>query len=143
MHQFKLKMIERHAKYVQVSGVRRSDSRVRRNIAFVDYFKLTGSIAVHVLADWSKKQVLDYLRAHGVEQNPCYRLYGHSGNCMFCCYHDKPSIMRTLQDPYWRGKILDALSYVGRGRISAKVRERWLKLSKNSISITSFIEVKA
>jgi len=142
LHQFKLKMIERYAKNIQVSGVRRGDSRVRRNIASVDYFKLTGSITVNVLADWSKKQVLNYLRTHGVEQNPCYRLYGHSGNCMFCCYHDKPSIIRTLQDPYWREKILDALSHAGKGKISAEVRDRWLKLSKN-IALTSFIEVKA
>jgi len=140
LYQFKLKVVEKHAKYVQVSGAKRSDSKVRRNLTSVDYFKLTGSVVVNVLADWSKKQVLDYIKLHGVELNPCYQLYGHSGNCMFCPYMRKDEIIRTLQDPEWREKIFGALSYVGRGRISAKVRDRWLRLSGNA-SIASFLGV--
>ena len=138
MYQFKLRVMERHSKYIQVLGIRKSDSWRRRNVAFIDYFKTTRNIVVNPIIDWSKRQVLDYIKSHGVELNPCYKLYGHSGNCMMCPYLRKNQVIRTLQDPEWRAKILDALSYVGRGKISAQVRDKWLRLSKNA-SMTSFL----
>ena len=141
-HKFKEPLIIRYAKQIQVLGVKRSDSWRRKYVAFVDYLITTKQISVNPIADWSSSQVSKYLKSHGVDVNPCYNIYGHSGNCMFCIYHRKDQIARTLQDPYWRAKILDALSYVGRGKISAQVRDKWLRLSKN-IALTSFIEVKA
>lgn len=129
MYNFKIKVIKRYAYGVQVTGVKKSDSHMRRKREKVEFFKLTKTIAVNPLANWSTKQVLNYLKEHNVKVNPCYKKYGHSGNCMFCPYHNKTQIVRTLQDPEWRGKILGSLKS-GKGKISREKYEKWLKYSK-------------
>lgn len=141
MYQFKLRVMERHSRYIQVLGIRRSDSNRRRNMGLIDFMRATNNIIVNPILDWDKTETINYIKSHGVKLNPCYKLYGHSGNCMMCPYLRKDQVVRTLQDPEWREKILDALSYVGRGKISAKVRDKWLRLSKN-IALTSFLGVR-
>ena len=80
--QFKVKVFKKHSHFTQVSGVKRSDSRRRRNVRLVEYFRQSGNVAANPLLDWSDEMVVDFIREHGVEVNPCYRIYGHSGNCM-------------------------------------------------------------
>jgi len=126
MYNFKIKVIKKYARGVQVTGVKRSDSHMRRKREKVEFFKLTKTIAVNPLANWSTKQVLNYLKEHNIRLNPCYKLYCHSGNCMFCPYHSKKQIIRTLQDPEWRNKILNSLKH-GKGRISREKYNLWMK----------------
>jgi len=129
MWQFKTKLFQRHSCAVQVTGMRRTDSHRRRNLALIDYFRHSGFITVQPLLDWSTRRALEYIRDHGLEPNPCYRLYGHSGNCMLCPYHTVDRIVRTLQDPEWGPKIVDALLSV-RATTSPTMRElrdKWLR----------------
>jgi len=112
LYQFKEVVWRREARPVQVLGLRRSDSARRRGIGLIQYMKLTRSIAVNPIADWSGDQVLAKMKEWGLELNPCYSLYGHSGNCMFCPYHSKSKIIRTLSDPEWGPKIISALRQI-------------------------------
>jgi len=142
--QFKERLIEKHARPVQVSGIKKSDSNVRRNIEEIGVF-WRKNITVKPLANWSKEDVLDYIKERGLELNPCYKAFGHSGNCVFCPYYDKRSIRLTMQHPYWRKKILDALNYINTWsnlpKFSKYVLERWLKEAKNnSILLYTCIE---
>jgi len=82
LKEFKEKVIERHSYFTQVSGIRRTDSARRKHVGLIEYYRMTGNIAVNVIYDWSKERVLQYTKEHGVEINPCYRIYGHSGNCL-------------------------------------------------------------
>lgn len=132
--QFKIKVMSPHSYVTQVSGIKRSDSHRRRNINMVEYFRLGGYVTVNPLIEWTDDDVMDYIRGHGIQINPCYRIYGHSGNCMFCPYHSRYKIIRTLQDPYWRSKIIPALRECRAPR-SAKMREirdLWLRMAKQT-----------
>jgi len=92
-----------------------------------------GQLTILPILSWTREQVLDYIREHGFWLNPCYRRYGHSGNCMFCPYHRREYIIRTLADPEWRLKIISALNAcrIG-GPIQARLRDRWLRLAKQT-----------
>ncbi len=140
--QFKVKVFKKHSHFTQVSGIKRSDSRRRRNVRLVEYFRQSGNVAANPLLDWSDGMVVDYIREHGVEINPCYRIYGHSGNCMLCPYHSLRKIRLTLQDPEWGPKIAEALRTVKAPR-SAKMREirdRWLR-EWGQVPLTAFIKI--
>jgi len=135
LNQFKQKVIERHSYFTQVSGIRRTDSARRKHVGLIEYYRMTGNIAVNVIYDWSKERVLQYIKEHGVEINPCYRIYGHSGNCMFCPYHRDEYIIKTLRDPEWGPKIVETLEYVARnvrmGKISRRIYGKWMKHARN------------
>mgnify|MGYP000574839099 CR=1 FL=1 len=88
MWQFKIKIMERYSHLTQVTGVKRSDSHRRRNVGLIEIMK-TGFVIANPILDWNTEEVVDYIKEHGVPINPCYELYGHSGNCMLCTYHTK------------------------------------------------------
>jgi len=147
-HQFKRKIIESKTYFTQVSGVRRSDSVRRRGVQLVEYFRMTNSIVVNIIYDWTKEQVLRYIKNYGVELNPCYKIYGHSGNCMFCPYHRTEYIVKTLRDPEWGPKIIESLEYVAKnvkmGRMSRQIYEKWMKVAKtvNELTLEKWITKK-
>ena len=60
LYQFKIKMIEKHASTIQVTGIRRSEGHWRRKIKPVDSLRVTKSISINPILDWSKKQVIEY-----------------------------------------------------------------------------------
>jgi 3'-phosphoadenosine 5'-phosphosulfate sulfotransferase (PAPS reductase)/FAD synthetase len=130
MYQLKLKAFE-SAYAVTVSGARRSDSNIRRSLRAVTVIRLTGRVTVSPILEWTRGQVVQYIKDHGLDINPCYALYGHSGNCMFCPYASKRQVVLTLNDPEWRAKILSALEkhkeMMSRGRLSRDVYWRWMK----------------
>ncbi len=130
--QFKHKVFQKYGHTTQVTGIRRSDSTRRRKARPIDVFKATGHVSVNPILDWSREDVLDYIREHGVPINPCYDIYGHSANCVFCPYHSKRQVILTLQDPEWRGKILDALRYA-RGRMAREKADMWYRLSTQTL----------
>jgi len=142
MHQFKRKVVETQTYFVQVSGIRIADSHFRVKRQPIEYFKMSRSIGVFPLLFWSTKEVLEYIKANDIQLNPCYARYGHSGNCMFCPYHNKKQIILTMQDPEWRHKILTALyKQRPKGNIRKKILARWLKYSRyTTLSCSHFSE---
>jgi 3'-phosphoadenosine 5'-phosphosulfate sulfotransferase (PAPS reductase)/FAD synthetase len=115
---------------IQVLGIKRADSSRRRGVRPITEYRLTNSIGIHPIYNFSRGDVIDYIREHGVEVNPCYDRYGHSGNCMFCPYHRKAAIIKTMQDSYWREKILDALSHIrSNTRYVQSIKRKWTKFS--------------
>jgi len=110
LHQFKRKLFEKHSHFINVTGIRRGDSKRRSKMKQIGFMRWSQKVCVNPIFEWSTKQVLSYIREHEIPLNPCYAIYGHSGNCMFCIYHKTSQIIRTLQDPYWAEKIVNALS---------------------------------
>ena len=137
MWQFKVKIIERYGHLTQVLGIKMSDSHRRRKVKPIDVIKSTGHVIVSPILGWTTEDVIDYIKEHGIPLNPCYTLFGHSGNCMFCPYHNKKQIILTMQDPEWRARILDALQYA-KGKIAREVARKWLKISRQSVLLKVF-----
>jgi len=127
--QFKWRLFKRYALPINVTGMKKRDSWRRRKVKEIDTLYMDGVTAVNPIVAWSNNKVLEYIRDHGIPLNPCYEKYGHSGNCMFCPNHSKHQIILTMQDPYWRRKILNALKY-GRGYISRRVYNKWMEYSR-------------
>ena len=89
-----------------------------------------GQFTLMPIFSWSKEDVLDFIREHGLAPNPLYASYGHSGNCMFCPYYRRDQIVRTLSDPEWGPKITHELVRAPvRGPVQAQIKERWLRLA--------------
>jgi len=130
LYQLKMKAFER-AHSITVSGARKEDSGIRRSLGAVTVIRRSGKVAVSPILEWTREQVVQYIRDHGLDLNPCYALYGHSGNCMFCPYASRAHIILTLSDPEWRAKILPALEKhrdrMTRGRMSRDVYLRWMR----------------
>jgi len=129
LYQFKIKVFQKYAYPVHVTGIRHADSWRRRRVKTIEYRSLSDAVIVNPLLEWSKNQVLKYIKQHRVPLNPCYDIYGHSGNCMFCPYHNELAVIKTLLDPYWRQKITDALQHM-KAPYSKRVAEKWLKYAK-------------
>jgi len=134
MWHFKIKVVQKYSHLTQVTGIKKSDSYHRRNVKPIDVVRATKFITVNPILEWSTGEVIDFIKEHGVRLNPCYDLIGHSGNCVFCPYHNKKQIVLTLQDPEWRARILGALQYA-KGRLSRKIARRWMKLAKQSVLV--------
>ncbi|RLC81844.1 MAG: hypothetical protein DRI61_03315 [Chloroflexi bacterium] len=73
---------------VQVLGIRRSESPVRRTAwyyekPFMQHRKMPSTYNLLPILNWSKWRVEDYIRKHRIPLNPSYKIYGTSG-CYFC-----------------------------------------------------------
>jgi len=130
MRVFKQELIKRLQPPFFVVGIKRSDSK-KRSMIYTSFFhrsKYSIGISILPILNWSKQDVYDYIRQQGLELSPCYKKYGHSGNCMFCPYHNKKAITMTLQDPYWKQKILAYLDKIYTTTDYAKrIKKRWIK----------------
>lgn len=128
LYQFKQKLFIRYDYTIQVTGSKQSDSYRRKNIKPIEYFRQTGNILVAPIMTWSTKQVKRYILDHEIPLNPCYKLFNHSGNCMFCPYHSTASIVLTLNDPYWRNKIIETLQALrSKGVLQIRAYNMWRK----------------
>ena len=116
-----------------VLGIRAEESKTRatyRNL----HKTSDGQFTLMPVFGWSKDEVLDYIRERGLRPNPCYDRYGHSGNCMFCPFHSREQIIRTLNDPEWRGIIISSLRLAPvKGPLQREVRDRWLSLAGQTV----------
>jgi len=134
----KARAIREYSHVVTVTGIRAADSRIRKEKAkVVDFIRASGTYTVQPLLDWSKSEVYELLRRYDIPLNPCYEKFGHSGNCMFCPYHDKRAIIRTMSDPEWRAKILPIL-HARKDRLDAStvgryIYEKWLRYSQQTV----------
>ncbi|RLF21640.1 MAG: hypothetical protein DRN15_10780 [Thermoprotei archaeon] len=143
LYQFKIKVWDKHSHLTQVTGIKRSDSNRRSKAHLIEYMRLGKSVVVNPILTWKTGDVLDYIREHGIPINPCYEMYRHSGNCMFCPYHSKRKIALTLQDPYWREKIIGALRCVKAPRSESmrRILRLWLK-HDGQMPLTAFMQEK-
>jgi len=149
LNHYKIKVIKkllREGKIfrINVSGVTRT-SRFRKNLKQRDYFRETDTISIMPILSWSKKQILSYIRDHGIELNPCYELFGHSGNCMFCPFHTKSQVIRTINwlrknDPEYLQALALALAKQNpSGRWRRTILRKWERaLITQMPSISSF-----
>jgi len=130
MRVFKQELLKRLMPPFFVVGIKRSDS-YRRFMIYTSFFhrsEYTIGLSILPILNWSSSDILDYIEEHGLKLSPCYKKYGHSGNCMFCPYHNKKAITLTLQDHYWRNKIINALSKIyTKSDYAEKIRKQWLK----------------
>ena len=124
----KLEPMKKYSHHIQVTGMKRTDSKARKNIQPVYRSKNTDNLLINPIREWSDRTVLRYIKKHGIPLNPCYSLYGHSGNCMLCPFHDKRAVLLTMQDPFWRRKVIEASNHVY-GRISKEKMETWIRMS--------------
>jgi len=128
LHQFKLPFILRYAHRVRVLGVRSEESRARSMLySFVVYSRQENRLFVCPIYDWKKERVTHYIKSFGIDINPCYAMYGHSGNCMFCPNHTKEKIVKTLLDPEWRARIVNALEAQ---RVQTRTVRTWLRIAR-------------
>jgi len=135
---FKIEVWERFSNIIQVLGVRSRESR-RRALIFRKFTVMKKyqehKIAICPIFEWDKRRVIRYIREHEISVNPCYQIYGHSGNCMFCPNHRVFQIVRTLNDPVWGQKILDAL-LAQRGKNLQNLKT-WIRFASQK-TITSY-----
>lgn len=136
----KVKLFNKHSHKVCVDGIRHDPrSQARRKMThFYVKFKMTNRLAVSPILWWSAKEAYNYILKNGIPLNPCYRIYGHSGNCMLCPYANRKHIILTMSDPYWREKItqviqndIEMAKRKGKklGSIKQSVINKWLKFS--------------
>jgi 3'-phosphoadenosine 5'-phosphosulfate sulfotransferase (PAPS reductase)/FAD synthetase len=78
--------------YVRYAGVRRDESKSRRNTPFEQWDGFFDCRLVAPLADWTKKMCFDYVEAHGEPVNPLYRLGCNRVGCMPCIESGKEEI---------------------------------------------------
>jgi 3'-phosphoadenosine 5'-phosphosulfate sulfotransferase (PAPS reductase)/FAD synthetase len=118
---------------INVTGMKKSDSKKRITLDVVSYGKLSKRICVNPILEWNKDKVFDYLNENGIKINPCYKRLGHSGNCCFCPYMNKEQIAKTMNDPYWKQKIIDLLKHPKvkekseKWMIARPILTRWLR----------------
>jgi phosphoadenosine phosphosulfate reductase len=121
---------------INVTGMKRSDSKKRASLDVISYGKLSKRTCVNPIVEWNTADVFDYLKENGVKLNPCYGRLGHAGNCCFCPFMNKEQIAKTMSDPYWGKKIADLLKHPSvveksaKWRIARPVYRRWLGWSE-------------
>jgi len=121
---------------INVTGMKKSDSRRRASLDVISYGKLSKRTCVNPIVEWSKDKVFNYLNENGIKLNPCYDRLGHSGNCCFCPFANKKHIIKTMSDPYWRPKIADLLKHPKvkekseKWLIARPILARWLRWSE-------------
>ena len=132
-------LIGKYASKITVSGFKKVDSIRRREYNAIEFMRLSRTLSINPILNWSNRDVIKFISNHNLRLNPCYSLFGHEGNCMFCPMHSKTQIIRTMNDPTWREKILDTLlqnkEREKRGYISNSIIERWLKYSKQTVLV--------
>lgn len=123
-NEFKVTMFNVIKPPIFIAGVKNKDSKTRMLWDWTKPQRISGRIVFSPIADWNDEDVINYVRSRNMSLCPCYELYGHSGNCMFCPMHTKDKIMKTASDPYWGLKILRALKKC-RGRWCSEYVRKW------------------
>ena len=135
--EFKQKLFRKYSYRIQVLGVKHSDSYRRKKIMAIDKFHSSDNIVVKPIIRWSTKQVLQYIKQNDIPLCECYKLFGHSGNCMFCPFHSTHQIVRTLNDPEFGPKIIDALLSQRSPKVQNYVAYRYWKRAIGQTTLVS------
>ncbi|MEO0202349.1 MAG: phosphoadenosine phosphosulfate reductase family protein [candidate division WOR-3 bacterium] len=136
----KSNLIKKYAYFITVSGIKKSDSKVRKKLQILSICKKSKKLDIKPILEWSNKDVYAFIKEHGISMNPCYKLYGNSGNCMFCPYADKNHIINVMSDKEWGEKIRKVLlknkMKMMKGRIGKEIYERWMN---GQLSLISYL----
>jgi len=132
LYQFKIPLMKKYSYNIVVDGLRKNENAIRKKLGSINISKLLKKVSVHPVYEWTEKHIEKYILQNNIPINPCYYKYAHGGNCMFCPYFSRKQIILTLNDEYWRDKILSSLKY-SRGRISAEIHRKYMKYSKQKL----------
>ena len=134
--EFKLTQFTRVKPAVYIVGVKHSDSNTRAMWNWSKPKNMYGNFLMSPIWFWTDNDVHDYMKSRSIPLNPCYRVYLHSGNCMFCPFHTKPRIRAVLADDQWAEKILSTLSKI-RNEYGRRIYRLWV--SQKAEKLTKWI----
>jgi len=107
---------------VQVLGIRKAESNVRRNAwyyrkPFMRHTKMPFTYNLLPILNWTDQQVDEYIRRARIPVNPSYRIYGTSG-CYFCPFISNPRHYLALKriHPELFDKIVKAEKVMRKGK---------------------------
>lgn len=83
--------------YCRYSGVRRDESSRRKDTDFKEFDDFFDCDLFHPIADWTKQMCFDYVKAHGEEFNPLYKLGFNRVGCAPCINSGKQDILNWVQ----------------------------------------------
>jgi len=132
LNEFKMKVFQRARPPIYVVGVKHADSWSRSRSDWSKPKNWNGMIVFSPIWFWISGDIMDYLRSRNVPLSPCYRIYGHSGNCMYCPFRTRDEVVKTAADPYWGPKILSALSKLRNERGRREYR-RWARHASRTL----------
>ncbi len=133
-NEFKVKVFYRFWPYVFLVGVKHSDSIARLQHDWRKPKYINSLYVFSPIYDWSTHEVITYIKRKGLELSPCYKMYGHSGNCMYCPFRNISEIRKTMSNPYWRRKIINALLQIKNNYGRNELR-RWSRFYGRNIMV--------
>jgi len=110
MNEFKIKVFKVVRPPVFLVGVKHSDSLWRERSDWSRPKMWNDMVVFSPIWFWTTQDIRDFIKSRNIDLCPCYELYNHSGNCMYCPFHNTVMIRKTIADPVWGQKILGALS---------------------------------
>lgn len=78
--------------YIRYTGVRRDESAKRAEALFSEFDSFYDCALERPIADWTKQMCFDYVRAHGEQVNPLYKLGFNRVGCAPCINSGKEDI---------------------------------------------------
>ena len=130
--EFKQVVMNRINPPVYLVGVKHADSRSREAWGWDKPKRLYGQFLFSPIWYWTDTDVRDYLRSRNIEPSPCYGLFGHSGNCMYCPFHRVSAIRRTVNHPCWGPRILGHLALL-RNEWGRREYRRWARHASRTL----------
>lgn len=79
--------------WCRYSGVRRQESRNRKDRQAVEWDDHFGCELYHPIVDWSKQMCFDYVKAHGEKVNPLYTMGFNRVGCAPCVNSNKGDVL--------------------------------------------------
>ncbi len=82
--------------YQRYAGVRRDESRSRKDAAFVSWDSFYDCELNQPIADWTKSMCFDYVKAHGEPINPLYLMGMSRVGCFPCVNWNKEDLLSAV-----------------------------------------------
>jgi len=135
-------MKKQHGWKVQVLGIRKAESYVRRKAwgyqrPFMRHFKIPFTYNLLPILEWTDQQVNRYIRKFKIPINPSYQIYGTSG-CYFCPFvsNNRHYLALKRYHPELFEKIVEAETIMRKGKTA------WVGKSIIPLAEQQFLEVK-
>ena len=104
-----------YGQWVRYSGVRRDESRKRRDAKIGGWDDYFGCELIQPIADWTKQMCFDYVKGHDEEVNPLYSLGFNRVGCAPCINSSKGDVLNWVQRfPEMIDKVREYERKVGR-----------------------------
>lgn len=86
-----------HGEYVRYSGLRRQESDARKHTPYSEHDDWFECTVFHPIFDWTKEMCFDYVKHHGEEFNPLYKLGFNRVGCAPCINSGRDDIRNWNQ----------------------------------------------